>query len=96
MAKATLSMAETLLIGEKYEIKDPHKVVKLALVVDSYKEKKIPELWIEAEEKAMKTLAKNFTPEDLIHEERKKDKKLLWCFRYYTPKDNYTIRETVQ
>jgi hypothetical protein len=68
---------------------DVTKVFKLALVIDDYKQKKVPELWIESEEQA-KAKIEGFNPEDMFHEEKKRDpvRRLIFYFRYYTPLSN--------
>lgn len=74
-----------------WKITNPQLLTKLALIVDDYKEKQIPALWKEAEEK-IKTTMPLLDLTTFFHEELSHDKKakMIFCYRYYTPLENRT------
>lgn len=79
---------KTKVVGN-YRVKDPTKMVKLGMVVDTYKTAFLDKLWKQAEDKALQELP-GFLPSQLFHEEwrESQDKKITYAFRYYTDESN--------
>lgn len=65
----------------------PILVIKFGLVVDNYKHDRIGDLWKEAETEVLKIMP-TFKSGDLFFQEEIIDGKLIYSFRYYTPKSN--------
>ncbi len=69
------------------EVIEPSLVYKLGLVYDFYKDKQLPQLWEECEEKVAEQMP-TFKADEFFHQEQLKDGALHYSFRYYTPKSN--------
>ena len=73
-------------------VKDPQKVIQLAVVVDDHKVHLSSKLWEEGEKKALVELAHiPFDPKDIFYSEQMpygQGKAITCLFRYYTPIDN--------
>lgn len=72
-----------------FRVKEPKLVLKLALVIDSYKINYLPKLWQQAEEQAL-TKVPTFKASEFFHQKDEHDKKtsMIFSFRYYTPESN--------
>ncbi len=80
-------MKNTLTEIGGWKIKNPELVIKIGLIADDYKEKKIPQLWADHEHRVLEKMP-TFKKEHFFFQEEKRDGKLIYSLRYYTPPEN--------
>ena len=70
---------------------NPALVIKLGLILDSYKHSQLDTLWQEAEVNVVETMPL-FKADDFFFQEEIRGANIWYSFRYYTPKSNIKNR----